>query len=868
MKLSRRLPVLALLIVCLFLQTVSGFAASAGGGFIETAMPAEAVKVVSNAEGYAVVQNSLGDYALLDTSGRYLVSFGDYSWISGFSEGLCLVEETSYYSGGSMPIYIYLDESGREALSAAEWNQAGDFHNGLARVRTGSTWGFIDKTGEYVLDCSAYSQVGEFSDGYALVATTTQDETTYGFIDTTGNVVIGGLLRATDFSGGYALVQVYNSLSRKTVTCLIDTTGTPTVDLSAYTNLSPVSDRLILVDSQPGTQMDTYGYMDRYGRIVIDCPGCEFIYPFSGGLALTEYLDGAGNLCYAYLDRFGDRVIDLGNCTLACSYRDGYAVYQDGAYWYLMDTRGQTVCSSRAFDGFDSYSDGVLVAHVTALDGSKTYTLMDASGTPLATNLFYDHIDAFCEGLALAYTVDAGSSTCHYYFIDSRGAVVLDCSEYDTVGSFSDGLLLVSRYDTDADGHFSGIKNLFIDSSGAVVLDCSAYSYVDGFSDGLAQVGSVNPLTLQEQIQFIDSTGAVVLDCSEYDKVSSFRDGVCIVGKNNAGTWTYALMDSSGTLLTDWLSYNTVSGYAEGYAVVNRVSTQGAVDQAFYMYTDGSTALEGLGYSYYDSFHDGYAIVGLQQTSGMVYGCIDKSGRLVISLLYDQILPFSEGSTWAKRGGTWYCLSQPRQEEVPPPAPEEPEPAPQLFPVDLPPTLTALPFTDVTPGAWYYDNVRLAYTLDLMNGVTFTTFDPEGTVTLAQAVTLAARAYCQYYDLPEISIAVDGLWYQPYVDYAVSVGILSGSEFDSYDRAATRAELAYLFAHVLPASGFEVLNEIDRIPDVSADNGYYSEILAMYRAGVLTGYEDGSFQPENTVKRSEVAAIITRVVLPEQRKVI
>ena len=860
MKHSRKRRILALLIACLLVQTVNGSAASAGGGLIETAMPAEAVNVVSNAEGCAVVQNSLGDYALLNAAGEYLVSYGDYPWIGGFSEGLCLVKAGTVYGWH----WAYLNTSGQEVLSAADWDQAGDFHNGLARVQKGTTLGFIDTEGNLVLNCSDYSQVGEFSDGCALVAVTRQDETTYSFIDTTGNVVIGGLLWASDFSGGYALVQVYNTLSRKTVTCLIDTTGIPTVDLSAYSNLSPVSDGLILVNPQTGTQMDTYGYMDSRGRVVIDCTGCEFVYPFSDGLALTEYLDGAGNLCYAYLDGTGERVIDLGSCDLACSYCDGYAICQEGNEWYLMNTWGRTTYRTSAYDGFDSYSDGVLVAHVTALDGSKRYTLMDAYGTVLAANLDYDHIDAFSQGLALAYTGEGGNPY-HYCFIDAQGTVVLDCSDYDTVGSFSDGLLLVSRYETDADGHFSGIRNLFIDQTGAVVLDCSDYSYVDSFSSGLAQVGSVNPLTLQEQIQFIDRTGTVVLDCSEYDKVSSFQDGVCIVARNSGESWTYALMDQSGALLTDWLAYNTVSGYAEGYAVVNRTSTQGAVEQAFYMYTDGSTALSGLGYSSYESFHDGYAIVGLQQTGGMVYGCINKSGALVISLLYDRILPFSQGCTWARRDGIWYSLALPRAESIPEP---EPEPSQPLLPVDLPATLTGLPFTDVAQSAWYYDNVRLACTLGLMNGITTTTFDPEGTVTLAQAVTLAVRAYCQCRSLPEITIAADGAWYQPYVDYAISVGILSGDEFGTYDRDATRAELAYLFAHVLPDSGFEPINDISSIQDVTAVNRYYSEILTMYRAGVLTGYTDGSFQPDNTVKRSEVAAIISRVVLPDQRKVI
>ena len=46
-----------------------------------------------------------------------------------------------------------------------------------------------------------------------------------------------------------------------------------------------------------------------------------------------------------------------------------------------------------------------------------------------------------------------------------------------------------------------------------------------------------------------------------------------------------------------------------------------------------------------------------------------------------------------------------------------------------PETTGTLPFTDVQPGAWYYDAVRWAYRTGLVAGTSPTTFDPNAAVT-------------------------------------------------------------------------------------------------------------------------------------------
>lgn len=111
----------------------------------------------------------------------------------------------------------------------------------------------------------------------------------------------------------------------------------------------------------------------------------------------------------------------------------------------------------------------------------------------------------------------------------------------------------------------------------------------------------------------------------------------------------------------------------------------------------------------------------------------------------------------------------------------------------------------------------------------------------------------------------DPKWYDMYVDYAVANGIIKKTTFGNYEKNITRTDLAGLFANALPESYFNAINDIKGIPDVKKTDKNAKELLMLYKAGVVLGDAEGNFKPNDNIKRSEVAAIINRVALPESR---
>ena len=128
-------------------------------------------------------------------------------------------------------------------------------------------------------------------------------------------------------------------------------------------------------------------------------------------------------------------------------------------------------------------------------------------------------------------------------------------------------------------------------------------------------------------------------------------------------------------------------------------------------------------------------------------------------------------------------------------------------------------FTDVAQSAWYANEVKSAYELGFMNGSGANTFSPDGTMTVAEGITIASRvnAINSSKTIPEKSGAK---WYDMYIDYAKSAGIIKDGDFNSYDRNIRRYEMAELFANALPKDCFGAKNDISAIPDVDAAEPY------------------------------------------------
>ena len=177
-------------------------------------------------------------------------------------------------------------------------------------------------------------------------------------------------------------------------------------------------------------------------------------------------------------------------------------------------------------------------------------------------------------------------------------------------------------------------------------------------------------------------------------------------------------------------------------------------------------------------------------------------------------------------------------------------------------------FTDVKTSDWFYDDVKNAVGMGLVNGKTPTTYCPNDFMTYAEATKLAACMH-EKYTTGKITLAnaTSGKWYDTYVDYAKSNGIVS-QDFN-WDAQATRAGYMSIFAHALPDSAFAAINNVpdNTIPDVTIGSYYGKDIYKLYRAGIVQGVDAKyNCNPGSNIKRSEVAAILTRMMDSSARK--
>ena len=175
-------------------------------------------------------------------------------------------------------------------------------------------------------------------------------------------------------------------------------------------------------------------------------------------------------------------------------------------------------------------------------------------------------------------------------------------------------------------------------------------------------------------------------------------------------------------------------------------------------------------------------------------------------------------------------------------------------------------FQDVPDTHWANEYVSQCYTLGLLSGTGGDWFSPGNPMKVSEAVTLAVRLNDIYHGGDGVLDQSGAHWYDSAVAQALELGILTEGQFDSYDRAATRAELAGLLAHALPQEEYAPINQITTLPDVDSTTAYRQEIFTLYNAGILSGSDQyGTFNPQRSITRAEVSALACRLALPETR---
>ena len=194
-------------------------------------------------------------------------------------------------------------------------------------------------------------------------------------------------------------------------------------------------------------------------------------------------------------------------------------------------------------------------------------------------------------------------------------------------------------------------------------------------------------------------------------------------------------------------------------------------------------------------------------------------------------------------------------------------------------SLGAASFPDVREGDWYYDAVMTLSSLGIINGMPDGTFDPDGTLTKGQFLTLLTCSL-YYYAVPEESdgymILRDGKkeienWAEPYYYASVNVGVVKKGEIDvpdgldePIDRFTVARYMIITSEKVLGEKPVDTEKAAALLKDTIPNELRYS-VAQAYGKGYVGGYEDGTFRGGNTLTRAEAATVIYRLIFPEKR---
>lgn len=99
-------------------------------------------------------------WGFMDKTGNFVISLDQGVHGDTFREGLALISKSGYPIG-------YIDKTGKQVITLEEgaYKQAEPFYEGLARVRKDKSYGFIDTTGKLVIPCEYTSCYENFSEG-------------------------------------------------------------------------------------------------------------------------------------------------------------------------------------------------------------------------------------------------------------------------------------------------------------------------------------------------------------------------------------------------------------------------------------------------------------------------------------------------------------------------------------------------------------------------------------------------------------------------------------------------------------------------------------------------------------------------------
>ncbi|MDY3929376.1 MAG: chitobiase/beta-hexosaminidase C-terminal domain-containing protein [Clostridia bacterium] len=152
-----------------------------------------------------------------------------------------------------------------------------------------------------------------------------------------------------------------------------------------------------------------------------------------------------------------------------------------------------------------------------------------------------------------------------------------------------------------------------------------------------------------------------------------------------------------------------------------------------------------------------------------------------------------------------------------------------------------------------------------INGYPDSSVRPDGQITREEMTSILYRIISHEYERPFAATGVmfpdveGSRWSVHDIEYMAYKDIVYGYPDGEFKPAnnLTRAEFAALICR------FADLKKTDKenpFPDLEKEHWAYEDILSLYDSGLLDGYEDGTYRPENEITRAEVMKVVNKLL--------
>jgi len=183
-------------------------------------------------------------------------------------------------------------------------------------------------------------------------------------------------------------------------------------------------------------------------------------------------------------------------------------------------------------------------------------------------------------------------------------------------------------------------------------------------------------------------------------------------------------------------------------------------------------------------------------------------------------------------------------------------------------TVAATNFTDVPKDAFYKADLDFItndprHILEGYKGK----FNPEGGLSVAQFIKIAVAASNKLV----AGLQKNEKWYGPYVSKAIEMGYVHIGEFTDYERTITRGEMARILIRTVEnVTGIPQYRDPDKVKVLIKDynilpSNLKDYIVKTYDAGLIGGYSNGKFAPNDKFTRGQAVVVVRRLLDPSKR---